>query len=75
MPKARTESLRKRAKRRLGAASGACFVMIALCGTRPALAQAAVAPPPTSVEYLQYGVSLHTLTLLDGGAVCPVWPA
>jgi Outer membrane protein beta-barrel domain len=23
------------------------------------------------VEFLQYGVSLHTLTLLSGGAVCP----
>lgn len=28
-------------------------------------------PPPTSVEYLQYGVSLHTLTLLDPGQLCP----
>jgi len=72
MPKARTESPRKRGKRRIGMASGACFAMIAFSGTRPALAQAAVAPPPTSVEYIQYGVSLHTLTLLDGGAVCPV---
>ena len=72
MPKARSESPRKRGKRRIGVASGACFAMIAFSGTRPALAQAAVAPPPTSVEYIQYGVSLHTLTLLDGGAVCPV---
>lgn len=34
-------------------------------------AQTSSAPPPTSVEYLQYGVSLHTLTLLSGGGVCP----
>jgi opacity protein-like surface antigen len=38
---------------------------------RPVRAQTSVLPPPTRVEYLQYGVSLHTLTLLDGGAVCP----
>lgn len=37
---------------------------------RGAFAQA-VTPPPTSVEYIQYGVSLHTLTLLEGGATCP----
>lgn len=42
-----------------------------LCFASPASAQSASAPPPTSVEYLQYGVSLHTLTLLSGGAVCP----
>jgi len=37
MPKARTESPRKRGKRRIGMASGACFAMIAFSGTRPAL--------------------------------------
>jgi opacity protein-like surface antigen len=47
-----------------------CAAALCLLVARPASAQA-VAPPPTSVEYLQYGVSLHTLTLLDGGAVCP----
>jgi opacity protein-like surface antigen len=45
----------------------ACWLLIA----RSAWAQQVVAPPPTSVEYLQYGVSLHTMTLLDGGSVCP----
>ena len=44
-----------------------------MAGARVAHAQAApVLPPPTSVEYVQYGVSLHTLTLLDSGDVCPV---
>jgi opacity protein-like surface antigen len=47
-----------------------CAASLCVAIARPASAQA-VAPPPTSVEYVQYGVSLHTLTLLDGGAVCP----
>ena len=46
--------------------------LLAFVIARPVNAQTAVLPPPTSVEYMQYGVSLHTLTLLDGGAVCPV---
>lgn len=48
----------------------ACVALWVLVSAAPAAAQTA-APPPTSVEYLQYGVSLHTLTLLDSGAVCP----
>src|SRR5258706_10938262 len=72
MPKTRTESPRKRAKRRIGVAFGAALALVAIGSTRPAFAQTAVAPPPTSVEYMQYGVSLHTLTLLDGGSVCPI---
>src|SRR3954464_7899407 len=71
MPKARTESPLKRGKRRIRAASGVCLAAVAL-SSAPARAQAAAAPPPTSVEYIQYGVSLHTLTLLNGGSVCPV---
>ncbi|MDF3068344.1 MAG: hypothetical protein K0R38_3945 [Polyangiaceae bacterium] len=47
-----------------------CAAVLCLVIARPASAQA-VAPPPTSVEFVQYGVSLHTLTLLEGGAVCP----
>lgn len=68
MTKARSES---KGKRRLGVAFA--LVCASLCGslTRPARAQLASLPPPTSVEYLQYGVSLHTLTLVDSGAVCP----
>jgi len=53
--------------------------LVAGCGTLlavgslslPCRAQPQQIPPPSSVEYLQYGVSLHTLTLLDSGAVCP----
>lgn len=56
-------------RRRFSIALAACGVLSSL--TRPASAQSESAPPPTSVEYLQYGVSLHTLTLLSGGAVCP----
>ncbi len=52
------------------------FVALAGVGALTSLAgsaqaQSGSAPPPTSVEYLQYGLSLHTLTLLSGGAVCP----
>ena len=59
--------------RKLGmrAAALICTLGAGLALTRPALAQQTVAPPPTSVEYVQYGVSLNTLTLLDGGSVCP----
>jgi opacity protein-like surface antigen len=59
---------RSKGKRGFGVALAVC------CGAlfaTPARAQTATAPPPTSVEYLQYGVSLHTLTLLSGGDVCP----
>ena len=65
MAKVSSESKRKR---------GFCFfcgVLLILLLAPPAFAQTGSKPPPTSVEYLQYGVSLHTLTLLDGGAVCP----
>lgn len=47
-----------------------CAAALCLATARPAWAQA-VTPPPTSVEFIQYGVSLHTLTLLEGGDVCP----
>ena len=47
-----------------------CVVAALCCAPQRADAQT-VTPPPTSVEYVQYGVSLHTLTLFDGGAVCP----
>jgi hypothetical protein len=69
MPKARTESQRKPG---LCVVFGAWLAVIALGIAKPARAQTVALPPPTSVEYLQYGVSLHTLTLLDGGSVCPV---
>jgi hypothetical protein len=64
------EKLRSRIRLRstVTVASAALGALLSL--VRPAMAQTA-APPPTSVEYLQYGVSLHTLTLLDGGDVCP----
>jgi opacity protein-like surface antigen len=68
MPKARTESQRKSA---FGIAFRAVIAVLALFVAKTANAQSAVLPPPTSVEYLQYGVSLHTLTLLDSGDVCP----
>jgi opacity protein-like surface antigen len=68
MTNARSECERKRGFR-------AAFVVLAtfalLVRARPASAQIETAPPPTSVEYLQYGVSLHTLTLLESGPVCP----
>ncbi len=60
------EQLGRRVRSRLAVCAAALCLSIAL----PARSQTA-APPPTSVEYLQYGVSLHTLTLLDGGTVCP----
>jgi hypothetical protein len=47
-----------------------CAATLCLAMARPASAQA-VSPPPTSVEFIQYGVSLHTLTLIEGGDVCP----
>jgi hypothetical protein len=54
------------------AAASCCPLLVALAvAPRGALAQARALPPPTSVEYAQYGVALHTQTLLDGGAVCP----
>jgi len=58
-------------KRGFGASFAGLALLATLAFARPAIAQTETAPPPTSVEYLQYGVSLHTLTLLDGGAVCP----
>ena len=57
-------------KRGFGAAFAGLASLAALAFVRPAPAQTETVPPPTSVEYLQYGVSLHTLTLLDSGAVC-----
>lgn len=72
-----------RRKSWLGRALAACCLVLAVTFTRPICAQTPAAyeptsvapptsaPPPTSVEFIQYGVSLHTLTLLDGGAVCP----
>lgn len=63
-------------KREFGSVRAAAVLAVALGLTpywlaRTARAQPAATPPPTSVEYLQYGVSLHTLTLLDSGEVCP----
>src|ERR1043165_4012206 len=69
MPKARSESLRKPA---FGVVLALSWALLAIVPVRPARAETPALPPPTSVEYLQYGVSLHTLTLLDGGSVCPV---
>jgi hypothetical protein len=69
MPKARTDSPRKSASAVAFALSWAVILML---GAPPAHAQTtAVLPPPTSMEYVQYGVSLHTLTLLESGEVCP----
>lgn len=69
MANRRSDSERKPGKRGFRVAAAACAT--AACAVAfPAHAQTA-APPPTSVEYLQYGVSLHTLTLLESGAVCP----
>jgi opacity protein-like surface antigen len=61
---------RCKGKRGFGAAFAGLAMLVALAFARPAHAQTETLPPPTSVEYLQYGVSLHTLTLLDSGAVC-----
>lgn len=58
-------------KRDFGLVLALLFAQFSLGFTRPAHAQPATLPPPTSVEYLQYGVSLHTLTLLESGDVCP----
>src|SRR5258707_15009650 len=83
MPKARSDSQRKPDKPgkpgkagkpgKLGfcVALAAGLACIAISVARPAAAQSAALPPPTSVEFMQYGVSLHTLTLLNGGGVCP----
>jgi opacity protein-like surface antigen len=68
MPKKRSELQRKPA---FSVVLALCWALIAIGMARPASAQTTALPPPTSVEYMQYGVSLHTLTLLDGGAVCP----
>jgi hypothetical protein len=56
----------------LGVVLAPCLAVVAFGISRPASAQSAALPPPTSVEYIQYGVSLHTLTLLSPGGVCPV---
>jgi hypothetical protein len=73
MTKVWSRRKRKRGFNAAWAALSACGVLVC---ARPAHAQtetapAETAPPPTSVEYLQYGVSLHTLTLLHSDAVCP----
>lgn len=68
MPKARSECQRNPA---FSVFLALLLAALTLGVARPVRAQTSVLPPPTSVEYLQYGVSLHTLTLLDGGAVCP----
>lgn len=64
--------LRSRCKRKrvFTAAFAGLATLVTLAFVRPARAQTETVPPPTSVEYLQYGVSLHTLTLLDSGSVC-----
>src|SRR6188508_1448540 len=62
---------RCKGKRGFGVALAVCCGVAGASLARPARAQSASLPPPTSVEYLQYGVSLHTLTLLSSGAVCP----
>src|SRR5258706_13588198 len=46
-------------------------VVALICLEPSASAQTDPRPPPINVEYLQYGVSLHSLTLLSGGAGCP----
>ncbi len=68
MPKARSNIQRKPA---FAVTLALSWALLAIGMARPAQAQTTGLPPPTSVEYLQYGVSLHTLTLLNGGAVCP----
>jgi len=72
MANRRSESERKPGKLGFPAAAAVATgaAAFSFCVALPAAAQTA-APPPTSVEYVQYGVSLHTLTLLDSGAVCP----
>src|SRR3954469_7044302 len=68
MPKARSEFQRKPA---FSVVLALIWALLTIGIARPARAETPALPPPTSVEYMQYGVSLHTLTLLDGGAVCP----
>ena len=75
MSKARSDSKRNAHKLGFGAALAALALLITFTLARRAGAQAETVPPPTSVEYLQYGVSLHTLTLLDAGDVCPGDPS
>jgi hypothetical protein len=67
-----------RVRRGFGFAVALSLALVTLGVTRHASAQvqpkpepATTLPPPASVEYLQYGVSLHTLTLLESGGVCP----
>jgi hypothetical protein len=72
MPKARSEYQLKPA---FSVVLALAWALITIGFARPAYAETPVLPPPTSVEYMQYGVSLHTLTLLDGGAVCPAGAA
>lgn len=67
MAKAQSWSKRKR----VFCVACAVGAVLLLALIRPARAQSGTVPPPTSVEYLQYGVSLHTLTLLESGGVCP----
>ncbi|HYP89955.1 MAG TPA: outer membrane beta-barrel protein [Polyangiaceae bacterium] len=70
-----SESERKPGKAGFLLALAGCSAVATIVASPPAAAQTAgaptAAPPPTSVEYVQYGVSLHTLTLLGSGAVCP----
>src|SRR5512146_1690741 len=68
MPKARSEYQRKPA---FGVVLALGWALVAIVMARPAYAQTPALPPPTSVEYLQYGVSLHTLTRVNSGSVCP----
>lgn len=75
MSKARSEFKRNARKPGFGAIFATLAMLVALAFARPAHAQTETAPPPTSVEYLQYGVSLHTLTLLESGDVCPGDPS
>ncbi len=75
MSKARSESKRNAHKLGYGGALATLALLVTLTVTRRASAQSETTPPPSSVEYLQYGVSLHTLTLLDAGDVCPGDPS
>lgn len=68
MPTAHSET---RGKAGFSVASAICWGAAVLAFPELARAESTAAPPPSSVEYLQYGVSLHTLTLLSGGSVCP----
>jgi len=69
MPKARSDNRRNSA---FAVALSVCAGLLVVALARPAHGQTTtVLPPPTSVEYVQYGVSLNTLTLLEGGSVCP----